>query len=85
MKRLAIRIAKDLKTAKHSAVYEEELVRLWPLPDKEREIELREFATEYGFRLRFYHEGLCAIFDKKPPSKGNRFQRRNRRQRVRRV
>jgi hypothetical protein len=23
-----------------------------------------EFAKRYGFRLRFYHKGLCAIFDK---------------------
>ncbi len=51
----------------------------------EREIELREFAKECGFRLRFYHEGLCAIFDKEPPSKGIRFQTRNRGATVRRV
>src|SRR5262249_27771975 len=73
MKRLAAHIAKDLKTAEHSAVYEEDLMRLWPLPD-EREIELREFANEYGFRLRFYHEGLCAIFDKEPPKNETDFK-----------
>ena len=71
MQRLAVRIAEDLKTAKHSAVYEEDLMRLWPMPHEERKTELREFAEQYGFRLRFYHEGLCAIFDKEPPSKGN--------------
>jgi len=47
----------------------------------EREIELREFAKECGFRLRFYHEGLCAIFDKRAAEQGkpisNAQQRRN--------
>jgi hypothetical protein len=33
MQRLAARIAQDLEAAKHSAVYEEDLMRLWPLPD----------------------------------------------------
>ena len=48
----------------HYAVYEEELQRLWPLEEKDREAKMAEFAKTYGFRLRFYRKGLCAIFDK---------------------
>lgn len=66
MKVLASRIADELKRAKHYAVYESDLRRIWPPSDKEREAKIAQFATERGWRLRFYSEGLCAIFDKKP-------------------
>jgi hypothetical protein len=46
------------------AVYEDELQRLWPLDAPYREVQIAEFALGYGFRLRFYQKGLCAIFDK---------------------
>jgi len=71
MESLAAWIAKDLQTERYSAVYENDLNRIWPLPQKEQEARLREFTIRYGFRLRFYHERLCAVFDKEPPSKGN--------------
>jgi hypothetical protein len=51
----------------HCAVYEHELIRVWPLDEPEREAKIAEFAKEYGFRLRFYRMGMCAIFDKWPP------------------
>ena len=64
MRILASRIAKELKKAKHCAVYEPELTRVWPINGKRREAELVMFAKQHGWRLRFYKEGFCAIFDK---------------------
>jgi hypothetical protein len=68
MKRLASRIQQELQVGewKHCAVYENELKRLWPPNEKDREAKIAQFAREYGFRLRFYREGLCAIFDEWP-------------------
>jgi hypothetical protein len=70
MEMLASRIERDLQVGewKQCAVYEDELMRLWPLNDKERETKIAQFAKQYGFRLRFYRKGMCAIFDKWPRS-----------------
>jgi len=38
----------------HCAVYEDELKRVWPLDQKDREAKIAQFAKEYGFRLRHY-------------------------------
>jgi hypothetical protein len=59
---LASQIDRALKLSNHCAVYEEELSRVWPMPDKDREAKIKSFA--YGKRLQvaFYKEGLCAIF-----------------------
>lgn len=62
METLAILIANELKTARHCAVYEPELTRLWPDP-KKREAEIASFARLHGWRLRYYKDGFCAIFD----------------------
>jgi len=66
MKVLASLIERELRTGKykHYAVYEHELTRVWPLGEPEREAKIAQFAKEYGFRLRFYRMGMCAIFDK---------------------
>jgi len=63
---LASQIERQLQVGewKHCAVYEDELKRLWPLNEKEREVKIGQFAKKYGFRIRFYSKGLCAIFDK---------------------
>jgi hypothetical protein len=68
MKVLADQIERELQRGewKHCAVYENELQRLWPLDQENREAKIAEFAKTYGFRLRFYQKGLCAIFDKWP-------------------
>jgi hypothetical protein len=70
MKTLASRIECDLQVGewKQCAVYEDELKRAWPLNEKERETKIAQFAKQYGFRLRFYRKGMCAIFDKWPRS-----------------
>jgi hypothetical protein len=46
----------------HAAVHESDLQCIWPLNDQDRERKIAEFATHYGFRLRFYTKGMCAIF-----------------------
>ena len=38
----------------------------WPDDGDRRESKVARFAMEHGFRLRFYRDGLCAIFDKQP-------------------
>ena len=64
MRKLLQQIQRELKTAKHCAVYEEELSRVWPNDGDRREPKLARFAEAHGFRLRFYRDGLCAIFDR---------------------
>jgi hypothetical protein len=48
----------------HCAIYEDELQRIWPLDEKDREKKIAQFATEHGFKLSFYKQGLCAIFER---------------------
>jgi len=71
MKKLASRIERQLRVGdyKHCAVYEDELKRIWPLHEQDREAKIAKFAKKYGFRMRFYSKGLCTIFDKRPPSR----------------
>ena len=67
METLARLIEREMHGAwKHCAIYEEELQLLWPLEEQDREAKIVEFVKTYGLRLRFYHRGLCAIFDKGP-------------------
>jgi hypothetical protein len=65
MRKLVQQIKRELKTANHCAVYEEELSRVWP-DENQRAPKVARFAEDNGFRLRFYRDGLCAIFDKEP-------------------
>ena len=66
MKNLASRIQRELEArgAEHYAAYEDELQRIWPLNEKNRKAKIEQFAKEHGFRLAFYKQGLCAIFQK---------------------
>jgi hypothetical protein len=66
MRKLLQQIERELKTAKHCAIYEEELSRVWPNDVNQREARIARFAQDHGFRLRSYRNGLCAIFDKDP-------------------
>jgi hypothetical protein len=65
MKILATRIAKELESAKHCAVYEPELSRVWPHGEN-CQARVAAFAQKHGWRLRHYSHGFCAIFDKEP-------------------
>jgi hypothetical protein len=74
MRQLLQQINRELKIAKHCAIYDEELRRVWPDDGNHRELKVARFAKDNGFRLRFYREGLCAIFDRVPgePSRESR-------------
>ena len=63
MKILTRRIAKEIKEANHCAVYEPDLSRVWPDTGRSREAQIASFAKLHGWRLRFYKDGFCAIFD----------------------
>ena len=67
MQRLVKRIKQELRTAKHCAIYNEELLRVWPQNGKQREADIARFASDHGWRLRHYRDGFCAIFDPEPP------------------
>ena len=69
MRKLVQQIKRELKTAKHCAIYEEELSRVWPDVGNQRETQIAQFVEEHGFRLRFYRDALCAIFDKELPKR----------------
>jgi hypothetical protein len=64
------RASKDcaLYQNEHCALYEKDLEQICPRKDKDRKTKLAKFAEKYGFRLRFYHEGLCAIFGRRVPA-----------------
>jgi len=68
MKTLAERIRRELETetAKigHCAIYEPDLQRLWPIDEVNRKQKIAQFANEFGFKLSFYKQGLCAIFER---------------------
>ncbi|HEX4652940.1 MAG TPA: hypothetical protein VH227_01710 [Candidatus Udaeobacter sp.] len=70
MERLITYIQQELRTAKHCAVYKEELLRVWPQKGKPREAEVARFASNNGLRLRYYRDGFCAIFDAEPSRQG---------------
>ena len=68
MKILANHIKDELQRGllPHCAIYEDELQHFWPLDAPYREVRIAAFAAKYGYRLRFYHKGMCAIFDRQP-------------------
>jgi hypothetical protein len=49
MRKLVRQIKSELKTAKHCAVYEEELHRVWPDDGSQRELKVAQFAEDHGF------------------------------------
>ena len=51
----------------HCALFEKDLQYICPKTDKDRKKKLAEFAAQYGFRLRFYRQGLFAIFGERTP------------------
>jgi hypothetical protein len=70
MEILARQIKSGLETQtgmRHCAIGEEELERIWPLNEMDRERKIAQFAKNYGLQLTYYRQGLCAIFEKEPP------------------
>jgi hypothetical protein len=62
-------LAKQIEERMHgewSMIRDEELGRIWPIDEEDREEKIVQFAKKYGFRLRLYLKGTCAIFDKWP-------------------
>ena len=49
----------------HCAISDEELQRIWPINEMDREKKIAQFAKDYGLHLTFSRQGLCAIFEKK--------------------
>jgi hypothetical protein len=64
MQLLVDEISTCLETEPHFAIYEPDLDRVWPKNGINREAEIRKFAAEHGWELRYYKDGFCAIFAK---------------------
>jgi hypothetical protein len=64
-------IKKELKTAKHCAVYNEELHRVWPQHGRQRETEIARFASDHASRLRYYRDHFCASSTINRPRRAN--------------
>jgi len=64
MEILALQISREIRECSVSAIYGDELNRVWPNNDISIKHEIEHFAMEHGWRLRHYREGLVAIFDK---------------------
>jgi hypothetical protein len=63
-------LAKQIEERMHgdwSMIRDEDLERFWPINEEDREEKIAQFAKRYGFRLRVYLKGICAIFDKWSP------------------
>ena len=73
MERAMHRAGKDcfLYLNEHCALFENDLGYICPRNDQDRKKKLAEFAAQYGFRLRFYRQGLFAIFGKRTPAVAN--------------
>jgi len=68
METLAKQIERQMKgVLKHCEIRDKDLERIWPRDEEDREEKIAEFAKKYGFRLRFYQKGMCALFDKWSP------------------
>jgi hypothetical protein len=66
MEILALQILREIRECGVSAIYGDELNRVWPNNDVNIKQEIEQFAMERGWRLRHYKQGSMAIFDKEP-------------------
>jgi hypothetical protein len=66
MRKLAAKIEIELKARDICALYDSELVRVWPTticPEK-RKKQIKRFAERYDLNVTFYDVGLCAVFER---------------------
>ena len=73
MEILAEEINRQLELRDGSGIYrcaigEEELQRIWPIYEMDRERKIAQFAKGYRLYLTWYRQGMCAIFEKEPPN-----------------
>jgi len=68
--RIKQKLEEDTAEIGHCAIYEHELQRVWPLDEENRRVKIAQFAKEFGFKLSFYKQGLCAIFEKESTASG---------------
>jgi hypothetical protein len=61
---LAAKIHRQLDRGEVCTVYEFGLIRIWPLNEKYRDLQITQFAKQHGFGVRFYRMGWCTIFDR---------------------
>ena len=65
MERLAKQIEERMHSEwRHCVIRDEDLERIWPINEEDREKKIARFAKKYGFRLRLYSKKGFAIFDK---------------------
>jgi len=69
MRTLAAHIDEQIQANRwgHGAAYEEQLQRLWSMNMDNRKAAIEQFGKEHGFRLIYYRNGICAIFEKESP------------------
>jgi hypothetical protein len=63
------RLKADTGKYGHCAIYEEQLQRVWPIDEVNRKTKIAQFAKEHGFRLVYYKQGLCAMFEADTPKR----------------
>jgi len=64
MEILALQILREISECGLSAIYGDELNRVWPNNEINIRQSIEQFAMDHGWRLRHYKEGSIAIFDK---------------------
>jgi hypothetical protein len=75
MRKLAALIETELKSQEICAVYNSELVRVWPksVSSSRRKQQIKNFAKKHELAVTLYDVGLCAIFEKAhAPAQGAR-------------
>jgi hypothetical protein len=75
MRKLAALIETELKSQEICAVYNSELVRVWPksVSSSRRKQQIKNFAKKHELAVTLYDVGLCAIFEKaRAPAQGAR-------------
>ena len=62
MQILAAKVTKEIAERGLSAIYNDDLKRVWPKGGKHREAQILSFAKEHGWRVSHYTDEFVAIF-----------------------